>query len=863
MAFTNQRIRKRNPRYANDDDDDDGDRPLQRARGTFGMSDSNINNNNNLNDDEHDALIDHTSDDDKEKFPDYGSEGDRQGTQTTPLRSNTGATATTTQQVNTTPASITSPSSQPSVMPMSTNPIGISAAIYRLYPHGVPYSVGHEELKWQQAVKGNAAATKQFRAEALMQQGMVVFAFMQPDDTTLSLLHSPATYAARGAEGALKGKDIGFVGDRLPFSSPIPVILQKEKPWKWIQIEGDFDDIAIMGFYCNPQNVNLFYAPPPGKALTKQLLPRLILLPSNYVPFCADAPRTPGQLLSQIISDLATHPEANATTYELLMAWCMAAAHGIDGSSVLTYSLDAAYSNTFAYQNWIQLRLAATLGTTSTTTPAPNMPSATSAAQPTNLSALATVAAEFGKGVLAAITPAGGANVTGTLGIQQPAATTLGKSYDAYQYAVLQGFSNCPTPAGLQPIWGLFTQTKSVDTIRLHIKIAMKKWARRHAVNIHKGLLLPKTTIEAIRDLNFNPGGGVAYFNSAEKGISILTCQPMAGETRDSARATELAQEISNASRTLAEALDLGKNDPRSPPGTYQDLKATVGTFCALLHTIFGPGCDYYQKCFELYTCLDSDTVEENFIHFDPLYCRQIIWAILDDGREYFNNPMMPDSFLVPLGTHIEYPVSALEEFNRPIKNQTPIIKKNFPHQWQPRQDRQESRARTIATGSNGGGQSRAPVPNVISGAASTASTTRTGTSSMTGTPTTTTAIRQSNIHPKIKTIMGAYLTRVGRLQISRIMAAANVTWSDMPTLPGYMDGTTNKLCYNFVLGKCNPRYCNHRLGHAPDTEITNDFADEICTLLQPGILDMTPELARVSWPEFKATMSSRGRATE
>ena len=69
MAFTNQRIRKRNPRYANDDDDD-GDRPLQRARGTFGMSDSNINNNNNLNDDEHDALIDHTSDDDKDECPD-------------------------------------------------------------------------------------------------------------------------------------------------------------------------------------------------------------------------------------------------------------------------------------------------------------------------------------------------------------------------------------------------------------------------------------------------------------------------------------------------------------------------------------------------------------------------------------------------------------------------------------------------------------------------------------------------------------------------------------------------------------------------------------------------------------------------
>ena len=387
----------------------------------------------------------------------------------------------------------------------------------------------------------------------------------------------------------------------------------------------------------------------------------------------------------------------------------------------------------------------------------------------------------------------------------------------------------------------------------------MKQWARRHAVNIHKGLLLPKTTIESIRDMHFNPGGGVAYFASAEKGISILACQPIAGESRDSAKAAELAQEISTASRTLAEALDLGKHDPRPPPGNYQDLKATVGTFCGLLHTIFGPGCDYYQKCFEIYTCLDSDTVEENFIHFDPLYCRQIIWAILDDGREYFNNPMLPDAFLVPIGTQINYPVSSLEEFNRPIKNQTPVIKKNFPHQWQPRQDRQDTRQRQPVA--NSGGQARPAVPNIISGVASTASTTRTGASSLTQASNQTQAtLRQSNIHPKLKAVMGPYFIRIGRLQISRIMGVANVNWSQMPTLPAYMDGTTNKLCYNFVMGKCNPRYCTHRTGHAPEADITDEFAEEICTLLQPEISDMTPELARISWPEFKATMASRNR---
>ena len=534
----------------------------------------------------------------------------------------------------------------------------------------------------------------------------------------------------------------------------------------------------------------------------------------------------------------------------------MAASHGIESSSIITYSLDAAHSNTQAYHNWIQLRLAATLGPLSTT-PVQQ----TTAALPTDTSALAAVAAEFGKGVLAAIQPAGGTSIAGALGLPVTAATT-GKAYDTYQYAVIQGFSNCPTPAGLQPIWGLFTQTKNVDTARLHIKTAMRRWATRFHVNIHKGLLLSKATIEAIRDIHFNPGGGVAYFATAEKGISILTCQPKSGEERDSVRASELAQEISNANRSYAEALDLGKHDPRPPPGNYHELKATVGTFCGLLHTVFGPGCDYYVKCLEMYMCLDSDTVEENSMHFDPLYCRQIVWAILDDGREYFNNPMLPDAFLVPLGTPIQYPVASLEEFNRPVKNQTPIVKKNFPLQWEPKHERADTRMR--AQGVLLGGQSRDSVPNVISGAASTAGSARTGASSLTGTTNQAPGtVRQSNIHHKIKTVMGKYIARVGRLQISRVMAMAGVTWADMPTLPNYVDGSINKLCYNYVLGKCNPKYCNHKSGHAPDTAITDEFADAVCTLLQPGLADMTQELARAPWAEFKATVASRNRSSE
>ena len=877
------RLRKRPPRYMDDDAVDT--RRVRQA--SYGMSASNLrtdndedfdndDDNNNDNDDDSTTNVNNTTNnnnnnnnqnDHEEEYPDDGNDGGngdddddddddvevvaddvtpRQGTQSTPIQHRNPTTRAPQPLPPHLPTPITAP----------TNPVGLEAAINRIYPHGVPEEISNAELQWQSAVKGDAQATKVFRSEVLMQQGLVVFAFMQPDDTTISLLHSPASYMARGAEGALKGKDIGFVGDRLPFTTPIPVILQKERPWKWITVLAELDEVAISGFYANPANANRFYTPPATAALSNIKLPRLIVIPSNLVAYCVGKPRTPGELLMEIVGELGRHPSLRSETYELLMNWCMAASQATDNSSLITYSLEAAHSTTTTYNNWVSLRLTATLGQQPSpiAQPTPPPPPATS-----NTAALATLAAEFGKGVLQAIQPAGVATGATALGAIQGATTTAGKTYDAYQYAVIQGFSNCPTQAGLQPIWGLFTQTKNVDTIRLHIKTSMRRWATRFCVNIHNGLHLSTPTIEAIRNVLFNPGGGVAYFSSAEKGISVLTCQPEPGEKRELVRASELAQEDSTTNRTLAEALELRKHDPRAPPGTYQDLKATVGTFCGLLHTIFGPGCDYYLKCFELYTCLNSDTVEENAHHFDPLYCRQIIWAILDSGREYFNKPMLPDAFLVPVGTPIAYPISELDEFTRLIKNQSPIIKKNFPHQWQPKQDRTEARARN----QGGPGGNRPAVPSVISGAASTAST-RTGASSLTGSAATApTTIRQSNIHPKFKNAIGKYVARIGRLQISRIMALAGVTWADMPTLPAYMDGTTSKLCYNYILGKCNPRYCNHRNGHAPESDITDEFADKVCTLLQPGLDDMTPDLAKCSWPEFKANVNSRNRSSE
>jgi hypothetical protein len=89
-------------------------------------------------------------------------------------------------------------------------------------------------------------------------------------------------------------------------------------------------------------------------------------------------------------------------------------------------------------------------------------------------------------------------------------------------------------------------------------------------------------------------------------------------------------------------------------------------------------------------------------------------------------------------------------------------------------------------------------------------------------------------------------------------MALANATWNDMPKLQKYMVNGTNGLCYNYVLGKCNPKYCTHRGGHAKLVDITDEFANTLCTLLQPGINDMTEALTTMSWNDFKAFVAAR-----
>ena len=91
-------------------------------------------------------------------------------------------------------------------------------------------------------------------------------------------------------------------------------------------------------------------------------------------------------------------------------------------------------------------------------------------------------------------------------------------------------------------------------------------------------------------------------------------------------------------------------------------------------------------------------------------------------------------------------------------------------------------------------------------------------------------------MHPAIETIMVPYLNKFGRVQLNQILLAVNKTIKDLPTLSNYVKNGKTTLCYNAVLGCCSPQMCHMKAGHPPLNQITNEFAMELVTMLEPGV---------------------------
>lgn len=320
--------------------------------------------------------------------------------------------------------------------------------------------------------------------------------------------------------------------------------------------------------------------------------------------------------------------------------------------------------------------------------------------------------------------------------------------------------------------------------------------------------------------------------------MSILVCHPRMGNKTADIRSKEQATQLMAKNHSLTDTLLLGRRDPRPLATTYHELKLDLGTFCSLLATLFGKKCDFFDNCFTLFWMLDSDCVFVNSRHFTTLMCRQILWAIINDSRQYFFRTLAADHFL---SGQVHWPTSLLMQIiGADIQACREITMGNFPKKWRD----------TATVGSflrpqgdwTGEVRNRGtfPLPPGLppslpvhwSPPGKTAPAARPDNASL-GQHDNPVVIRSHDIHPALKQLMSKYITHFRSVQLKTLLRAANLNEANLPTIPKYVVNGKNTLCYAYVLGKCQGEICGKAPdGHAPVAAVSDEFAWELCGML-------------------------------
>ena len=712
------------------------------------------------------------------------------------------------------------------------------------------------ELGWQSAVAGDSGKIKSFRIEVAQQVDITPFGFMRPNSPFVQIIHSIVTYATRGGQADMHNGDYGFVGDCTSLRRPAAVTVD-EKLWKRVSKTLGLDVPPLEQYYANPANAKMLYHDDASGG-EQTCVPRMIHLPPPFLVFCLEEHRTPFEL-HQFAATYATMDGSTVTVQDctLIMDWCFFAAHRAakttPTTSMLAIALSAAPADDDEFLRWLYKidcteepraysnRAATPPVQTSQAVTAVSVVPHQSTTKPTTAPAngppppdiwaqmASTISTSFANAAAAMKPPSDPSDTVSDRG---------GTEYDQFQMAIIQGFAHAPTINGVPVLWGLFQYTKNLETHKDNLRRRMVAWAssseREVQVPIERALYIPDSTMKEILSLNFNPGGILAEADAADLGLSLLICRARTLAARTAIRKYERALEQSKKNRSMAEhaAYDIG-----ALPDNYHELLRCVGTYCALLHALFGDKCVFYRHCYALWTAMNSDLVYEQRDDFDALYCRQIVWAVLMESRVYFSKRMSVEDFKRVHPDDIRFPKSNLLSIVQMVTDMTPIVRSSFPAAWNP--------AGTITASNQGaacanvhGTSSGAPVQSVATlGAATPSVVSGITTGSTRAAPRPPVTIRTHDIHPKVKSAMEAYIAKNKGVWLLAILTFVNLTIDDLPKLGADVSGT-GSLCYNYILGHCKMEQCQHEHVHVRD--ITEEFVTELLSKLRPGITEFT-----------------------
>ena len=145
-----------------------------------------------------------------------------------------------------------------------------------------------------------------------------------------------------------------------------------------------------------------------------------------------------------------------------------------------------------------------------------------------------------------------------------------------------------------------------MNTHCLNLGNVMEEWATHMSVEIDDSDYFNKSMIKDTVNLRFSPGGFLATFKPAEKGISFLTCTPRTEYEIEETRHRDDTEIRSEGNRNMEDSLVLSATDPRAPPSDFNRLKLCLGSFCTLTWALFGDYCSHYQKLYSKRKLMDQ-----------------------------------------------------------------------------------------------------------------------------------------------------------------------------------------------------------------------------------------------------------------
>ncbi len=145
----------------------------------------------------------------------------------------------------------------------------------------------------------------------------------------------------------------------------------------------------------------------------------------------------------------------------------------------------------------------------------------------------------------------------------------------------------------------------------------------------------------------------------------------------------------------------------------FGELRSNIATFCALLFTLFGEGCDLYRSMCQILQILSHLFCMQNKQAYSPEVCCRITWAIIVDTRSFFDDIKLSEDFLEH-GDYMQFPASTLEGDFMSIKHGIKIQRHNFPPEWGTPEPQYHTPLAPYYPGKTGGGGYQPMVPPAI-----------------------------------------------------------------------------------------------------------------------------------------------------